>query len=295
MSVLKTSERVAKRAPRDRRPRALLRDAVRGTAGNSLVASAYWRLIGNRLRAEPLRYLLIVCPMRSGSSLLLHLLLTSPEIAGYAETFTTYSGKRDLDVLGLKVMYHRRSALRRERFAMDKLVHNELLPDPSVLADERVHTLFLMREPEANLRSMIRAPQIPGWNQLPGWNASEIDADFLMRYYTERMAALADYARIAGGERASVISYERLLADTGAVFEGVESRLGLEHGLSESYELLPETGSRGGDPSEHLKKGFIDRKISRADVEVDPLMIEQASEAYRACWDELSRRCEVLG
>ncbi|MDY7013544.1 MAG: sulfotransferase family protein, partial [Cyanobacteriota bacterium] len=54
-------------------------------------------------RLQPYRVLFILSHMRSGSSLLTHILNSNPEIIGYGETHLQYSSEADFKRLMLKV------------------------------------------------------------------------------------------------------------------------------------------------------------------------------------------------
>lgn len=216
------------------------------------------RLTTLKMRAKPLKYLFILGHMRSGSSLLVHLLGSNPGILGYGENHLFYNTRADFDELLLKVTGFFKTWRVKEDFVMDKVLHNRFLPDLSLLKSEDVYVLFLSRNPEKSLPSIVNvytdvmpkvAPEKAG------------DESTGLNYYITRMETLAQYATEFGGSpRTMFLTYEDLLDNSTETFSSLQSWLGLEHPFSESYKMHDATGVAGkGDYSELIKKGHIER------------------------------------
>jgi hypothetical protein len=277
-------------------PSGLLRRAAADLLYSRLGTSLYWSLWGGRFRAAPLKTLLILSHMRSGSSLLVHLLNTHPKVFGYGETFLTYERPSDLRRLPMKMLLRTRRALRQQEYVVDKLLHPRLLAGVGVLSDPEVRCIFLLRDPDSALRSLIRAPSLPGWWQSPGWSLDGVDQKVVVDYYCRRLNELACYARsMRDPSRSLVVTYDEVVSQTSAVFSALEHLLDLEGGFAESYDLLDSTGQPGaGDPSENIRKGFIDRGIRREPVDVRGDLLERSHAAYTACLAALHERCTVI-
>ncbi|MEM6253203.1 MAG: sulfotransferase family protein [Cyanobacteria bacterium P01_D01_bin.156] len=173
-------------------------------------------------RARPYRFLLLLSHMRSGSSLLTHVLSTNPEVIGYGETHTSYANAHDFKGL-LKKVYWQAQDFRtlqdvqnlrmNHQYVMDKLLHNKKFLDHDFLTSQQIYGLFLLREPERSLASI--ADLKPHWNQ-----RDTID------YYAARLAMLVNYARlIKDPQRMLVVTYEQLLDNTSEVLEALQQFL----------------------------------------------------------------------
>ncbi len=108
---------------------------------------------------EPYEYILILASARSGSTLLVHILSSNPEICGMGESKISVTSPAGYNLIAGKNMYiHWRSKMPRtgdERYILDKLVHNHLLDpqDIALLKNPRVRIVFLLREPIGTITS----------------------------------------------------------------------------------------------------------------------------------------------
>ena len=143
---------------------------------------AWAELTGRRYRK-----LLILASARSGSTLLAHILASNHQIFGMGEAKITYRSAGDFRRLVGKNLYFywrkKRPLSGHERYVMDKLVHNHLLEPErvSLLAQQRVHTIFLLRKPGPTLKSFMRAVKV--------------DQATALAYFVSRMETLAQYAQ----------------------------------------------------------------------------------------------------
>ena len=232
----------------------------------------------------PHEYVFILSHMRSGSSLLTHILVSNPAVLGYGETMTRYADNRDFELLALKIQWVlRRFPLRGpERYLLDKLLHDVLLsPDElELLVEHNVRLIFLLREPASSIASLIRS--------------LEYSPEDAVRYYTLRLKRLEQLAnRAPPGHPVFCLTYQDLLNDTGPTLERLRSFLALQMPLSEQYQILPTTGRRGiGDFSSKIRAGRIVREPTQA-VPVAELVpsqwLHQAQETYHQTLSRLSR------
>lgn len=202
-------------------------------------------------KADDLSVLLVISHMRAGTSLLSHLLASNPEIVGVGEMHLTYDSAKDLhDRLPGLVMWHTKQfRLDHERYVMDKVVHNKLLPADrlSALPAEGVRTLFLVRDPGATVASLQKSLGLP-----------EADARSYLAGRYEMLSYLA--ARSPESPPPLAIRFSELLNDTASVFQAIESYLGLDTPLEEQYETDAKTGVTGfGDPGPNIQSGRIVR------------------------------------
>jgi hypothetical protein len=213
--------------------------------------------------------------MRAGSSLLSRLLCNNPQILGYGETYMNYGSESDLEAMSGKIMYVLREWLSENEserietaYFLDKLVHNYLIEDgqSDLLLNEKFQIVFLLREPEGTLPSIMR---------LLSW-----DEQSACKYYVDRIDRLVEYGQCLLGEKPFFFTtYQDILHDTDEVFQGVETFLHLEHPLSEKYQM---TTKRGGDQSDNLASGKIIRdKKKQSDIVISPEILEKANVSYQ--------------
>jgi len=133
-------------------------------------------------RNKPLKILLLLSHMRSGSSLLTHILNSNSEIIGYGETHLEYSSELDLKKLMLKVYFHGQEFTTiqdveklkmSEKYVLDKVLHNNKFLTADFLASDKIVTIFLLREPKRSLKSILELK--------PQWSESQV-----LNYYVER-------------------------------------------------------------------------------------------------------------
>lgn len=247
---------------------------------------------GVAFRAKPYRFLLLLSHMRSGSSLLTHLLTTNPEVIGYGETHTDYGNADDFKVL-LKKVYWQALDFRtlgdvqnlrmNHRYVMDKVLHNKKFLDHGFLQSDQVYAIFLLREPERSLASI--ADLKPHWNQQD-----------TMEYYTERMAMLVDYARLINNpQRMLVVSYEQLLGNTPQVLTTLQQFLHTQAPFTEEYQVTKTTGMKGvGDSKGNIKAGKIVRSQRKLTQSFPPELIAQAKQVHSHCQTELRQLCQSI-
>jgi len=235
--------------------------------------------------------LLIIGHMRSGSSLLLHLLSSHPDIAGFGETHRKYRQAQDFDGLGhdVKQTLHLR---RLPAWVLDKCLDLEQLSD-EIFGLRDCRFLFLLREPVGTLQSMIR--------QFPTWFSDRLREPLELRElafenYTLRLNEIQRQSTLLTNERqAAVITHDDLLHRTDSAFQLLEDWLGLSQPLRETYRVTPLTGVGGlGDRSVHIQAGHIVRQIQRTPIELAPAQLLEAEKLYLATRQALSARCLCL-
>ncbi|MFG6096377.1 sulfotransferase family protein [Leptothoe sp. ISB3NOV94-8A] len=247
---------------------------------------------GVAFRAKPYRFLLLLSHMRSGSSLLTHLLTTNPEVIGYGETHTNYADANDFKGL-LKKVYWQAQDFRKlgdvqnlrmnHQYVMDKVLHNKKFLNHDWLQSEQVYAIFLLREPERSLASI--ADLKPHWNQQD-----------TIEYYAERMAVLVDYARLINNpERMLVVTYEQLLDNTSKVLTTLQEFLHTQAPFTEEYKVLKTTGMKGvGDPKGKIKAGKIVRSQRQLTQSFPTELVERAKQIHHDCQAALIELCQSI-
>ena len=227
----------------------------------------------NAIGVPPAQALLLMGHMRSGSTLLLHLLLTNPEIGGVGERNATYRSAIDLGRLVMTARLAGRAPLARLRYVVDQINHSKFTPDPTLFENPRVRIIFLLRRPQATIASLLELMR----THYQPWSV-----DQAVDYYVERLQTLAGYGdRLRQQEHAALVTYDDLTDDPPDVLTQLQSFLGTSAGFSERYGVHEFTGKRG-DPGPHITSGQIGRPSSHTDVTLPPNRWRARSRPLRA-------------
>ncbi|MFP4318758.1 MAG: sulfotransferase [Phormidium sp.] len=240
-------------------------------------------------RSQPMRILLILSHMRSGSSLLTHILTDNPAILGYGETHITYQTPQDFKQLMAEVYWqcHDFRQLRdlthlrmNHQYVLDKVLHNHLLADPALLTHPQVSIIFLIREPAPSLVSLQKLkPHLSDRQRF--------------YYYKNRLIQLENYAEfVKNKERSLWVTYEQLLHQTPSVLSHLKQFLSTDSGFSEQYQLLKTTGKKGvGDSQAKIKSGKIIRPSTPSLASLPPDISKDAEAVYQNTYQKLSNYC----
>jgi hypothetical protein len=245
--------------------------------------SYYFRALAG-LRGRPVEFVVVLGLMRSRSTLLAHILNSSPEIAFVGELHRSYL---DEDSLFRMIADCKRLLGEfdlRERYVGDKILHNEHVVDDSVLMSSRVRWILLTREPVGVISSMDRA----GWMKKLGEKRLDAFAD----YYVRRLRHLESYATtLAPRGRVLHVDADDLVQRSSPTLAALTSFLRLGARLSEDYRVHERSGARGiGDPSENIRAGTIVKQKTEP-LELPPPVLE----AVRAAHDGFARHLHRLG
>jgi len=217
--------------------------------------------------------------MRAGSSLLLHLLLTNPDISGCGERNSQYLDDQDLIKLAIKSNIGQRKK-RWASYSVDQINHTHLVQSKRLLVHPSVFPIILIREPREAIGSMV---DVLGQFYDFGIN----DA---LTYYHERISTLTRYAElIRPNGRLMSLTYAELVADTQNTLLRLRDYLGLGSELSDHYSTFDFTGTRG-DPSSRIQAGRVLTKREHHDCNINSADLDELSELYDNCLDAL--RCD---
>jgi hypothetical protein len=226
--------------------------------------------------------------MRCGSSLMVQILTSNPAIAGVGETNLQYRSIADLEKLPPHI-YLTLRRFRPSRLVLDKILHEELLAEEVLLAENCTFPI-MAREALSSVRSMVAT--LPGWFK----KNSPCSGDVLTQaadYYRRRLDSLYRYAEILSRTgRCWYFSYDDLLQRSSGVFRMLEQCLKLSYPLSERYAIGPKTGILGfGDPSENIKRGYIDRSIVHDPIVIPQKLAETLIEHYQSFETRMRKIC----
>lgn len=222
--------------------------------------------------------LFVLGHMRTGSTLLVHILTSVPRILGFGETHNVYSKPEDFGATTAMVCRHTGQIPKPQTIVLDKVLHRYQLPCATMLAHPSVKVIFMVRRPDHALSSMVQ----------------HIFSDDLVQayaHYTEQIDWIKATANALSPERWTYTTYTDLLQDTTAVFQRLEHFLDLEEPLTESYQTTRFTGVSGiGDPGDHIDAGYIKRNIDRmVDSRVQPFL-DKAEARFTACQQTMRAR-----
>jgi len=230
------------------------------------------------LRPQPRCHVLILGHMRSGSSLLHHLLLQHPQVAGAGERNATYQSARDLERLVVDAYLGQRRFLHRASFFADQINHSRFLQHPALLLRPDVRPIFLLRRPGTSIASMVEVLV-----RYYGWHAREAIA-----YYRARVTALERLGEALPPAKALFVRYEALTTDTDRVLAQLQRHLELPPpALTARYPIQRFTGN-AGDPSATLRSGRVQAPRAESKPIEDPIR-NQLEARYDRCATALAK------
>ncbi|MBI1285032.1 MAG: hypothetical protein GC183_11925 [Thiobacillus sp.] len=219
--------------------------------------------------------------MRAYTSLLGHILGSHPQIDGYYEMHRSYASGADLErqVRDYAAQEHPKPG---SRYLFDKLLHNDFTLDLALPGLGDAVTLVALRQPEPTLKSIVSLFAKKDIDDLYA------DPAGATTYYVERLHALAAFGR-QQPQRYFYFDAERVHNDTRRLLDDLGRWLQLASPLTERYQLFSQTGTAGkGDSSPAIASGHIIRQQSRyPDITLDPALLQQATQAYRHCRQQL--------
>ena len=226
--------------------------------------------------------LLLLAHIRSGSTLLHHVLISHPEILGCGERMTYFSSESDFERLRLDAHLRRGQFLRCHRYVTDQLNHNVFLDSDLLLSRPDVRVIFLIRKPDAAIVSMDKLLDQIGWSSI----------DSASRYYRERLSNLAALAvRIPARSMAFSLTYDDLTTATANTLARLTDFLGLRMPLRDQYRIFDFTGIRG-DPSPAIRRGHIHRSdVPPSQTRLDAVSRAELHDIYENCLQILRRHC----
>ena len=229
------------------------------------------------------QFLFVLGHMRSGSTLLCHLLCNSSEIVGFGETHNNYRRRSDLAKLLMSVRKYTGKNPMDYRYVLDKIVGAQHVINAAVLTDRRTRYVFLIREPMASVASIVAMRR--QFND----ESPDQSLEFAIEHYTGRLAQLEQFAHtIDDPQRCLLVTHRQLLGETQAAFRALETFLGLNTRMREDYAIMPTTGQPGiGDPSPNIRLGKIDRSLPRKYVALPGKLQQHLDQCYVTCAEKL--------
>jgi len=242
----------------------------------SFLRKACTTYFNRRLNSESLQMLFIIGHMRSGSSLLVHILNTNPEIIGYGETHYSYCEKSNFGDVAFKIYRVFKKIPFGEKYILDKILHSYLIKDFNLLEETKI--IFLLRNPSEALPSIYELG-------MDGYTPA-ISFD----YYIDRLEQVKAIARKHDPDNWIFITYEDLINATDQTFQDIENLLGLGKELTRHYSTIWSTGEAGiGDTSNYIYEGeIVKKKTSKSIPQKLQPFIKKAEKHFYNCLEELA-------
>lgn len=238
------------------------------------IQQKFGAFFNRRFRSQQQNMLFIVGHMRSGSTLLVHLLVNHPEIIGYGETHHSYQSPEDFGVVAYRVYRSFRQLHWNERYVLDKVLHSEHSLTPQLAGFASTRTILLIRSPHAALPSIMEHSRL----------ATD---ELALRYYLDRLNIVQQFATNLNSKQCTFITYEALVEKTQTSLQHLQRFLELPppH-LQEEYQTIWSTGKRYiGDPSKVIKTGRIVVSARNYKHSLSNKTLQQAEAAYQKCID----------
>ncbi|MCE7992759.1 MAG: sulfotransferase [Roseivirga sp.] len=227
-----------------------------------------FKLLNKILGIRP-EYIFVMGHMRSGSSLLSHLLLSNTQINGLGESNAIYQTPPELWRLALKSQLKARR-LSKNSFYLDQINHNEKTPNYELLKNENIKVILLIRNPQETVASIMKLAE----EYYEPWTQQRAE-----KYLTDRYKGLITIARLLPEERVIWVEYEKLTEQSDSTLDSLSNFLSLKSKLKAQYDTFGFTGKHG-DPSDKLRSGKVGaRSPGKNTIEVS----EQCSKVYARC------------
>lgn len=228
------------------------------------------------------KYLFVFSHMRSRSSVLSHILGSNEGVCGYSELHNSYVSQIDIMKMRVKLYIDLKCDLK-GKYLLDKILHNNLEVSTEVISAITSKIIFLIRDPESTLKSIINMGYITGidWYKNP---------EKASKYYCSRLSRLVEYSKNINNNYYFLES-DDLVNNTDYVLSDLTRWLGLDSPLVNEYMEFKNTGkSYYGDPSDNIRARKLIKTKGYPDIEVPPEVLKIAELTYEKCRASLRRK-----
>lgn len=215
--------------------------------------------------------LFILGCMRSGSTLLSHLLMSHPDIFGAGESHVIWQNRKAVHDVAAEALYLRREFPGPRKYLLDKILHSHLTPNLNALTCIKgTKIIVLLRRPAENISSISKMGGALETGGVP----------VACKEYCNRMEDLDLILKSLDHPDCLLVEYERLTSTPDAVLHEIQDFLGLSAPLDREYKLTRVSGKWGyGDGSPNIHSGKIVAKNRNA-VVIAPDDLKQAQALY---------------
>jgi len=202
----------------------------------------------------------IMAHMRSGSSLLEHILSSNPEIFGAGEQSRIYATSTDLKKGELLIRRINNTLFKPYKYSTDQILHKKYTPNLDLIRSNTIKVVFLIRNPEETISSIEKLGGPYGIYEKNAFSSSE--------YYINRLEYLVNLSSQIPERNQIFITYEELVTETEHTLKKLNSFLELKTVLKKEYNVKQTTG-KFGDTSKNIKEGTIintKKKLIKIDI-----------------------------
>ena len=227
----------------------------------------------DKVRKNKIEYVFILSHMRSGSTLLNHILMSHPEILGCGESNAYYDKAKDLAKLRLRTYVYHKHLFKPHRYVVDQINHNKFIRDVNFVNHPRIKKIFLIREPEASISSMVEV-----LGRFYGTTLSQA-----INHYLDRISGLSEFVINLKEKKSAVfLTYSQLVEKPDTILMSLKDFLDLQTNLSAKYSIFSFTGKRG-DPGSTIQLGCICKERNSHQIQIPPNEKDRVKSEYRRC------------
>jgi len=209
-------------------------------------------------------FLFIISTMRSGSTLLNHLLLQNNDIISIGETHTIYNTNNDLKMLMLRTYYYYRISMLKNYIFLEKCNHNYTIQTPSFIEDDRIKIIIMLRNPIETISSLLNTT----------FPHSE-NINSAINYYNDRLIHIQELSNLIHKRKGCFfLTYDDLTKNSEDVLNSLSHFLGIKKPLTAQYKLhrwTTDLGGRGDRISKNILKGEIIRNKQTRNLNIDKI------------------------
>ncbi|MGM5470914.1 sulfotransferase family protein [Flavobacteriaceae bacterium LMO-SS05] len=211
-----------------------------------LLIFKFW--LKSHITPEP-NLIFLISHMRSGSTLLEHILSSNNQILGFGEQSRVYTKKSDFKKMELFIRWNQKKIFKYSKYVVDQILHNKYTPNIDFLINHNVKFIFLARSPIETISSIENLGSHP-YSKANRGLYNSID------YYINRLVEIISMSKIIPVNRQFFLTYTDLTEKTDQTLLGISEFLELKTTLKKDYKLKRSTGHLG-DKFENIKKGTI--------------------------------------
>ncbi|BAO75194.1 hypothetical protein WPG_0964 [Winogradskyella sp. PG-2] len=208
--------------------------------------------------------------VRSGSSLVTHILCTNNEILGFGEYSYKILDENDLVAFNFDVRRKSRAFLSKQAYITNQINGSNCFPDKHLLKLKRLKFIFLIRRPQEAISSMYQLSK--------RFNQTHLTPEKLVDEYCKQVNYLMKLKDTVSEDQYFFLTYEALIKNPGKQLNSISSFLKLNQSLSPEYNLQKFT-HHSGDPSEHICSRKI-KTTKSPQIKLDKVLLERAQTIY---------------
>ncbi len=227
--------------------------------------------------------------MRGYTSLLSHIIGSNPDVKGYSEMHQSYRTSFGLMQLKQKSKVTT-SSFSSKDYLFDKLLHNKYQISKSILLQENVYPIIMVRASEPTMKSILNMGE--KYTKMVRWYR---DPEKVCNYYINRLQKLVLIAKKCEG-KALFINAQNIIDAPDLVLAKTTDHIGLPTPLSKEYDTFSFTGTKGaGDPSKHIQTGKIVKQRDRYEsIDIDQKVLAKATTEYQQTVVALQSLCKTI-